>query len=277
VPRFYCGDYSLDKEERGFYLILNDISSQYKLKSVNEGLNFMQINDILVKIAKFHCAAYAFQLKNPEKVKTWNLKSWYEKASDNSGFLSLMEDSFEDVIKDFENEKSDLLKSVLNLKMKWLEVFKDQNSRDKGFISHGDLWLNNVMINEKTDETIILDWQTLCPDHPVFDVWMLILTSLTPENLENWAYDLIRNYVATFQESCLQFKTKIPFNHEEFHNLFFDDGFMLFFSAWKSMGDQSIRRIKIVEAIKEYCQLVQKGSPPELSTLINLYGKIMVI
>ena len=37
MPKFYAGDYSLDKENRGFYLILEDISSDFKILKDDAG------------------------------------------------------------------------------------------------------------------------------------------------------------------------------------------------------------------------------------------------
>ena len=42
----------------------------------------------------------------------------------------------------------------------------------------------------------------------------------------------------------------------------------------EAFGDENCRRIKIVDAIKEYCQLIQCPTL-ELSTMTNLYGKLL--
>ena len=130
VVKFYCGDYSLDKEERGFYLILDDLSSQYKVKTGPQGLNFGQTKDILVKMAKFHAMAYAFNAKNPAKVKNWNLRSWCEKASKHTNFLAIMESCFDKLVKHYETEKkSDLIKSVGNLQMHSISLYNGKVDR----------------------------------------------------------------------------------------------------------------------------------------------------
>ena len=74
VVKFYSGDYSLDPNDRGFYLILDDLSSQFKVQTSPEGLNFGQLKDILMKIANFHALAYGFTTNNPHAVKKWNLR-----------------------------------------------------------------------------------------------------------------------------------------------------------------------------------------------------------
>ena len=68
APKFYDGDYCLESEKRGFYLIMEDLSTnQYimagKGPAKSEGFTFEQINKILLKMARFHSLAYAFGLQ----------------------------------------------------------------------------------------------------------------------------------------------------------------------------------------------------------------------
>ena len=165
------------------------------MKTGPEGLNFKQINDALVKMAKFHSAAYAYNLKYPDKVQSWKLKCWLNEWLKDPGFYKLMDTCFDNFIKDLEKENPALIEPVTNLKQKWLELFKASLVVDERFISHGDLWINNIMVNDDNNTSMILDWQNLAPDHPVIDVAFLLCTSLTPENLDNWTKDLIQSYV----------------------------------------------------------------------------------
>ena len=103
------------------------------------------------------------------------------------------------------------------------------------------MWINNIMVNDKNNESKILDWQTLCPDHPIMDLGFLICTSLTPENLNNWTKELIKSYVKTFQDTCFQLKTIIPFELEEFHNMFYNNGVFLILFCWMSVGFEMLR------------------------------------
>ena len=244
VPKFYSGDYCLEKEQRGFYLIMDDLSSQYRMKNGPEGLNFKQINDALIKIAKFHSAAYAFNMKYPDKVQSWKLKCWLNEWFKDPEIDKLMNTCFDNFIKDLENDNPDLITPVSNLKQKWLELFKASLVFDDRFISHADLWINNIMACDDTDTSMILDWQSLAPDHPVMDVAFLLCTSLTPENLDQCINDLIKSYVDAFQKTCLQFKIKIPFNFEEFQKMFYEKGVVLIFMIWMSAYDESINFFK---------------------------------
>ena len=244
VPKFYSGNYCLEKEHRGFYMIMDDLSSQYNMKTGPEGLNFKQINDAIIKIAKFHSASYAFNLNHPDKVQSWKLKCWINEWFKDPGIYKLMDTCFNNIIKDLEKENPDLIKPVSNLKQKWLELFKASLVFDERFISHGDLWINNIMACDDTDTSMILDWQNLVPDHPVMDVAFLLCTSLTPDNLDQWTNDLIKSYVDAFQETCVQFKSKIPFNIDEFQEMFYEKGVVLIFMIWISAYDESMSFFK---------------------------------
>ena len=120
VAKFYSGDYSLEKGERGFYLVLKDLANcNYIMKTGPEGLNFQQLNDILVKLAKFHSTAYAFNIKNPEIIKKWNLESWQEKTSNDPKFISRMEKNMDNFIKDLVTEEPNLVKPVTSFRKRW--------------------------------------------------------------------------------------------------------------------------------------------------------------
>ena len=91
-----------------------------------------------------------------------------------------------------------------------------------------------------TNEAIILDWQNLCPDHPIMDLAFLICTSLTPENLDNWTTDLIQSYFNAFKETCARFGVEMPFQLKELNFLFFDNGVWLIFFCWLSAYEETI-------------------------------------
>ena len=77
----------------------------------------------------------------------------------------MINNGFEKLIKDLENDEPDLINSVNDFKSKWIDLYKSKVCVDRRFISHGDFWIFNIMGNEQNDIKI-LDWQTLCPEHP---------------------------------------------------------------------------------------------------------------
>ena len=109
IPRFYSGNYCLKKYERGFYLILEDISDQYGLLKGREDVTLSDIKDVLIKIATFHSVTFAFNSKNPNIVKKWNLKSWFDKALTKPRYVNLMEKCFE-LLKNEKETNPELMK-----------------------------------------------------------------------------------------------------------------------------------------------------------------------
>ena len=80
-----------------------------------------------------------------------------------------METCFTKIITDLEAEDEIMLaEKVTILKNNWIKVYEPKVSgKDFRFLSHGDLWMNNVMIDQDKSEIKIIDWQTLANDHPV--------------------------------------------------------------------------------------------------------------
>ena len=80
TPKFYRGDYCLEKEKRGFYLIMEDLSVNCftmagKGSARSEGLTFEQVNQILIKMARFHGVSYAFGQQGWLALENLHLKS----------------------------------------------------------------------------------------------------------------------------------------------------------------------------------------------------------
>ena len=169
VPK---GDFCLDLENRGFYLIMEDISGKYQMHNKDfNGLSFAQINGILTKMAHFHALTFACNQKYPK----WELNSLYEKFIIEDDIIEATERNIKILLTDLE-QNPDLHQKVSNLKTNWIQAFKEFCClKDERFVSHGDLWLNNVMFNSE-DESLIFDWQMLVPDHPIIDLALMICT-----------------------------------------------------------------------------------------------------
>ena len=92
-----------------------------------------------------------------------------EKFFEKPLLVEVMDSCFLKVIKDLEGDDEFMLaKKVTILKNGWRKVYRHLlTDKDFRFISHGDLWMNNVMINQDRSEIKIIDWQTLANDHPV--------------------------------------------------------------------------------------------------------------
>lgn len=218
-PEFFAGDYNMEKDKRGFYVIMDDLSQKgYKM---TQELTFKAANSILAKTATFHALGYAFAKQYPQKVKEWNLSSWYEKFLHDKDFVQVIEKSIETLISDLQEEEPKTASKISNLRKQW-KLFYEESlcSEDHRFLIHGDLWLNNIMVNDQ-DDGYIIDWQFLTADHPVNDVALLLFTSLSPVHLDDWLQDLLANYVTKFNATLEQCGIhEVPFDFKEFTDLF---------------------------------------------------------
>ena len=68
-----------------------------------------------------------------------------------------------------------------NLKESLVKVFHEP---DEGFLSHGDMWITNVMFNHEQTSCKIMDWQTLSTKGPYIDFIKLVALGANPEDLE---------------------------------------------------------------------------------------------
>lgn len=100
VPEFLRGDFCLDFKNRGYYLILEDISEKYEMNQSPEGFNFAQINGLLLKIAHFHALAFAYN----QKCERWKLNSLQEKLLKEDHFIEHMESSFVVLLEDLQDD-----------------------------------------------------------------------------------------------------------------------------------------------------------------------------
>jgi hypothetical protein len=59
-PTFYAGDFSKSLDQRGFFLIMEDLTPDFEMVNNLDGLSLKQLNSALKKIARFHAVSYAF-------------------------------------------------------------------------------------------------------------------------------------------------------------------------------------------------------------------------
>ena len=79
VPKVLAADYCLDKENRGFYLVMEDVSDQFKMIQTEEGISFAQATVCFEKLARFHAIGHAFVKSRSEAIEGWKLDPLYEK------------------------------------------------------------------------------------------------------------------------------------------------------------------------------------------------------
>jgi len=266
VPKFYGGGFCQENGDRGFFAILEDLSDQFVVKKMSDGFTYTQLDDIFKKLANFHAVSYAFILKHPEKISQWDLRFPGQLAKSKT----LIEKCFGNLAKD----KPDLLASLQSLEEVWIENFAENQTIDKRFISHGDLWLNNIMVKNDSNETMILDWQTLCYLHPVIDIITLLCTSVTMENIGKWTLDLVKIYHDTFDEVCRAMEVNVPFDLKDLHGKFCDHNFIFFILNWKSQDSSKDPYIELYNCIMKYCHFFENEKDLNLPRIIQFYREL---
>ena len=146
--RYFGGKYCLDKESRGFYLILEDISDTHQMPNLDKGLTDDQVVDSLRKLAYFHGLSYCFAKKNNVNYLEHHIIPYFAFLEDTEAQVFIA-DLFKRCIDQLESRKENELASVLKkLSGNYKEKFKwAYDGRCGDFLTHGDIWSNNVMFN----------------------------------------------------------------------------------------------------------------------------------
>ena len=150
--QFFGGKSSLAKESRGFYVILEDIGDTHHMPNLDKGLTDIQVIDSLRKLAYFHGLSYCYAKKN-------NVDYLEDNPIPYLAILDVPEvqeyidgELFKRCITELESRGEKRLAEVLKKQStNYLEKYKgalDDNVGD--FLTHGDIWSNNVMFNGDT-------------------------------------------------------------------------------------------------------------------------------
>ena len=153
--RFFGGKSSLAKESRGFYVILEDIGDTHHMPNLDKGLSDIQVMDSLRKLAYFHGLSYCYAKKN-------NVD--YSEGND-IPYLAILDvpevqeyidgELFKRCIGELESRgEKELVEVLKKQSTNYLEKYKQALDGNVGdFLTHGDIWSNNVMFN---GDTVIL-------------------------------------------------------------------------------------------------------------------------
>lgn len=146
VPKFYSGDFCLDNNKRGFYLILEDLSDrEFAISDFNAGLTVNQTEEALVNLAKFHALSYCFG--KARSVSFTESYQFFSKFFDNfrtdkelQGFMEMNIGMIEDDLAKSQDFKS-LLPYVKGLRGRIGPLYADLLLKGfENFVIHGDIW-----------------------------------------------------------------------------------------------------------------------------------------
>ena len=252
LPKVYAADYCLSKDNRGFYLIMEDISADFQLIATEEGLSHLQISKALEKLARFHAIGYAFTKNNLTIVEGWKLESEYPFVSD---FKRV---DYPSIVEAIGKVESRLKEPVEQICKQWWDICQEMYFfEEKRFLTHSDCWLNNMFFS--FDDCKFLDWQVFMLGHPAMDLAYLLGTSLTPEHLDEWMDDLLNMYFDKFQSTCEKINGIVsPMTRDDFKNTFHTKGLMsmtgMFIIGWNELTvlpGMKPRAIKVISLAVE--------------------------
>ena len=122
--------------------------------------------------------------------------------------------------------------------------------QDDTFLIHGDLWNNNIMFSKNSvDSCKVYDWQFFCSGSPSFDVMLLLVTGLKPDNLDAWMPDLCNTYFDRLEESFKEFNLgdSIPFTKDQFIEDCFKKGLVVSFNMLMTSYDPLWRKPELID------------------------------
>ncbi|KAH8359982.1 hypothetical protein KR093_009933 [Drosophila rubida] len=114
------------------------------------------------------------------------------------------------------NVYADKLRRLKNLVMEYTERVYDPQPDEFNTLTHGDLWVNNIMLREKTEnrdlDMLLIDFQFSAWGSPAIDLHYFFCTSLQLEVRKKYLNELIEYYHGVLVETlrALNFTGYIP-------------------------------------------------------------------
>ena len=215
LPTFYGGNCCLESQNRGSYVIMEDLSLNFHTFQGEKGLSYEQTCSVLDQIAALHTISYAFLQKQPEAFSQLDIKSYHEKVFSDKLFENHLL-QMPQTIKSITDMQPEFEKPLKNIAKKYKMVYQDVFfTGERRFIIHGDLWLNNIMFSPHKGCKII-DWQFCTQSHPSMDFALFLCSSVKHENMVEWLDQLVAHYLQKVTDICEEIKIDGPFSKEEF-------------------------------------------------------------
>jgi hypothetical protein len=229
-PNLYAGGCSMEKDKRGFYLIMGDLTPDYRMIKTEDGLSLKQLNVTFRCIAQLHAVSYAYgQVKKVDFGPKLKSHFDFDKFMQDPNILAMLDSAFTIAIKDLEENPSakHLAEPMANLSKHYQKPFMQAvDTTDTRFLIHGDLWSNNIMFNPDDSECRIFDWQFFTAASPINDFVIAAYSSADPKDSEAWLDEIFTTYFEKFSSACQELKMELPYDKEHFVNECLTKGFL---------------------------------------------------
>ena len=210
---FWAADCSDVKEKRGFYIILDDVSQDFKMPDLDKGMTKDQIIDALEKLAYFHSLTYCYRNMKNSIDYLIDYPMVYQDFLDSKNTREFFDSLFKKAILQLkETHRDDLAKILEKLSKNYVEKFKMAfGGTDGRFLTHGDMWSNNIMF-DKNGKCILVDWQFTCASTPYLDIASMAFMNQNPEEMESNSNTFLQAYFNKFNKICAKFKVGGPWH-----------------------------------------------------------------
>ncbi|CAH0550374.1 unnamed protein product [Brassicogethes aeneus] len=218
----YAKCYKTSLENLEEVLIIENLSSEYKLWKKNVPLDDNHIKLVLQNYAKLHALSFVLKNENPALFDTFksNSEDVYMDIIKKCGTAGIIRNLISRVLKS-ESVRKDLktFEKLTKFQSEVIDVMSDliniQASGDYGVVGHGDNWTNNMLfkyensngLNELQDVKFI-DWQLSRFGSPVLDLSYFLCTSSGKESLKG-LNKLLKVYHSRLTQQLAYFKLDV--------------------------------------------------------------------
>ncbi|KAH8291549.1 hypothetical protein KR054_012624 [Drosophila jambulina] len=185
--------------------ILEDLASlDYVALDRFQGLNLEDAKICLRKTAQFHGASMVLQQENPPLVEQLPPSAYAKGITDpiikgiHFDATDFAADLFAGELPQISKKMKALIPDAYSRRM---QEAVDPNPSAFNVICHGDVWLNNIMINRDTKRAVFFDFQNCFWGSPAVDLHFFFHTSLQQDLLLHRKEELLKHYFEALTET----------------------------------------------------------------------------
>ncbi|CAG7722305.1 unnamed protein product [Allacma fusca] len=226
VPRYFGGNSD--------YLALEDVRPLgFKMADKYKGLSFPEVRLFMQCLGKLHASTYCYIKEHGEKIfaqeenivfNSYPILNHHMPEIDTmtaNAYSSIYINGIELLSRKHKILGEKLKKYAPVPHERMMAVYNQTDKKYFPVISHGDVWVNNLIFKyetvimnglpvEEAQECMILDFQHSRRENIFWDLLYFMYTSTTPEFRKEFLVPSLNVYYETFVEVAGQFKTPVP-------------------------------------------------------------------
>ncbi|KAH8260890.1 hypothetical protein KR044_000018, partial [Drosophila immigrans] len=194
--------YFVERAKAKEVYVLEDLCAANYSSLNSQALNGLSAADArvcLLKLAQFHAASMVVLQEQPELVAKLEPSHYFEGVEDSFAEVLVLGGTAygAEVVNTFPGMSSIADKMKAQLPHEYSRRMKavvDPKNSDIKVIAHGDIWLNNLMMNQATKNAVIVDFQNSFVGSPAVDLQFFFYTSLQLDVLLQERQSLLQYY-----------------------------------------------------------------------------------